>query len=306
MSFFCFGLPSPFRLGRFFRWDGGVDAGIIEFGIVIPPTVVMQTLRDAKSMGIKVKKRWLATLDSRTRDAHQHLDNQVQEVDKPFRSDLGLIMYPGDFEAAAANVWNCRCTLVYDYDEYPTQYSERRAYAEYIDDNGEYHRESYTLANVSYNTWKKIKDRNNQRALENWRFPGGKPFISGTKSSIIYGEKVIRSVSAKSRSYPNVTNPLTDEPIQFVPGTRAIYPPDHIMAGRGCKTGRAIDELDDLEEWYQVGSKEKWQKEKAIYTAYDNHGNEAYVEIHYYQHPDVGQVEHKVKMREGRVFFDKD
>lgn len=126
----------------------------------------MEVLHEAQHMGIKVKKRWLAALDSRTREAHQHLDSQVQEVDKPFHSDLGDIMYPGDFRAKPGNVWNCRCTLVYEYDEYPTQYSERRAYAEYIDDDGEYHRESYTLGNISYNDWKLIKGRDTQQALE--------------------------------------------------------------------------------------------------------------------------------------------
>ena len=34
-------LPPPVALGRFFRRDSGVDAGIIDVGIVIPPTVVI-------------------------------------------------------------------------------------------------------------------------------------------------------------------------------------------------------------------------------------------------------------------------
>lgn len=138
----------------------------------------IEVMHEAQDMGIKVKKRWLAALDSRTREAHQHLDSQVQEVDKPFHSDLGDIMYPGDFRAKPGNVWNCRCTLVYEYDEYPTQYSERRAYAEYIDDDGEYHRESYTLGNISYNNWKKIKSRENQKALSAWRAKNGRSAVT--------------------------------------------------------------------------------------------------------------------------------
>lgn len=67
----------------------------------------MEMLHEAQGMGIKVKKKWLATLDSRTRDAHRNLDGQVQEVDYPFQSDLGPIDYPGDFHAHPANVWNC-------------------------------------------------------------------------------------------------------------------------------------------------------------------------------------------------------
>ena len=41
MSFFYLGLPPPFALDRFFLRDIGVDAGIIEIRIVIPPTVVI-------------------------------------------------------------------------------------------------------------------------------------------------------------------------------------------------------------------------------------------------------------------------
>jgi len=36
---------------------------------------------------------------------------ELAAVDKPFRSELGDIMYPGDPAAHPANVYNCRCTL---------------------------------------------------------------------------------------------------------------------------------------------------------------------------------------------------
>ena len=49
MSFFRLGFSSPFALDRFFRWDSGVDAGIIEIRIVIPPTVVI-LFRDLASL----------------------------------------------------------------------------------------------------------------------------------------------------------------------------------------------------------------------------------------------------------------
>lgn len=80
----------------------------------------MEMLHEAQEMGIKVKKVWLATLDERTRDAHAALDGQEQDVDKPFESPLGKIMYPGDLSANPANTWNCRCTLIYKYDSYGT------------------------------------------------------------------------------------------------------------------------------------------------------------------------------------------
>lgn len=78
----------------------------------------MQMLNEAKDMGINVKKQWLATSDGRTRDSHRHLDGQIRDVDKPFKSDFGRIDYPGDPKAHPADVYNCRCTLVYVYPEY--------------------------------------------------------------------------------------------------------------------------------------------------------------------------------------------
>ena len=106
----------------------------------------IEMLHEAQEMGIKVKKMWLATLDDRTRDAHQELDGQKQEVDDPFDSILGPIMYPGDPDADPANVWNCRCTLVYKYDEYPNKNETR-----YDQMNGE------KIAFMTYKEWKEWK-----------------------------------------------------------------------------------------------------------------------------------------------------
>jgi len=41
MSFFCLGLSTSVAFDQFFRWDGGVDAGIIEIRIMITPTAVI-------------------------------------------------------------------------------------------------------------------------------------------------------------------------------------------------------------------------------------------------------------------------
>lgn len=64
----------------------------------------------AKEDGIESKKIWLATFDGRTRHSHALLDGQMVDVDKPFKSELGDIMYPGDPAAHPSNVYNCRCS----------------------------------------------------------------------------------------------------------------------------------------------------------------------------------------------------
>lgn len=77
----------------------------------------IDALHRAADLGIKVQKKWIATNDNRTRDAHADLDGQIREVDEPFDSELGPIDYPGDPSADPANVYNCRCAMVYIYPE---------------------------------------------------------------------------------------------------------------------------------------------------------------------------------------------
>lgn len=87
----------------------------------------IEGMKQAQQMGIDVKKRWIATMDSRTRDAHRDLDGQVQDVDKPFKSSLGDIMYPGDPKAKPGNVYNCHCAVGSAYPKYPAAMTRRDA-----------------------------------------------------------------------------------------------------------------------------------------------------------------------------------
>ena len=67
----------------------------------------------AAELGIKLKKTWVAVHDMRTRHAHRQLDGQTVEVNEPFKSELGDIMFPGDPNAEnPSNIYNCRCTLL--------------------------------------------------------------------------------------------------------------------------------------------------------------------------------------------------
>ena len=77
-----------------------------------------QHMEEAAKMGITQKKRWVATLDKRTRDAHRYLDGQEVPYDQPFKSILGDIDFPGDPMADPANTFNCRCRIVTIYPKY--------------------------------------------------------------------------------------------------------------------------------------------------------------------------------------------
>lgn len=73
----------------------------------------MDMLHDAAGKGVITHKVWLAAIDARTREAHRLLDGQEQDIDDPFESIDGDIMFPGDPEARPEMVYNCRCTLTY-------------------------------------------------------------------------------------------------------------------------------------------------------------------------------------------------
>lgn len=120
----------------------------------------MDTMERAKGMGIKVKKKWIATLDARTRDSHAELDGQVVDIDEPFIThnrdgSLAEIMFPGDPQADGEQVWNCRCTLGYVYEEYPDEEDAERIAAEYYRDEDDNLRSRPTyVRGMSYKEWK--------------------------------------------------------------------------------------------------------------------------------------------------------
>lgn len=83
----------------------------------------MDSYAAAERMGIKLKKEWLATLDSRTRHSHAMLDGEQIEPDETFSNGC---RFPGDPQGPAREVYNCRCTLVADVDGIDTSDGLRR------------------------------------------------------------------------------------------------------------------------------------------------------------------------------------
>lgn len=75
----------------------------------------MDMLDEAREKGVIVKKGWSAIdQPGRTRDWHLDLDDGTFiDIDEPFHNEYGDIMYPGDPNADPANVYNCRCSLIY-------------------------------------------------------------------------------------------------------------------------------------------------------------------------------------------------
>ena len=97
----------------------------------------------ASDMGIKMKKTWVATLDSRTRHDHRVLDGQTVDIDKPFVVNGRKIMSPGDPSADADLIWNCRCTMIAQIDGFERDISDLGL------------RHNSRLAGMSYEQWEK-------------------------------------------------------------------------------------------------------------------------------------------------------
>lgn len=68
---------------------------------------------EAKNVGVKLKKRWVATFDENTRNSHRALDGQTVDSDKSFTSPVSGAMGQGPrLMGSPAEDINCRCTTI--------------------------------------------------------------------------------------------------------------------------------------------------------------------------------------------------
>jgi hypothetical protein len=72
----------------------------------------------ANATGLTLKKIWISTRDDRTRDSHRVMDGVETDMDGSFNvpSDEGgwvQMESPGDLDAPASEVINCRCTVAF-------------------------------------------------------------------------------------------------------------------------------------------------------------------------------------------------
>lgn len=112
----------------------------------------------AKRMGIDIQKRWVATLDNRTRHAHAWADGQTVDVEKPFNVDGHKLMEPGDSSAPGYLIYNCRCTMVSVQPGIDDEIGERRARDP---ETGEF----VIVKNKTYPEWAGWKKENGKTVL---------------------------------------------------------------------------------------------------------------------------------------------
>lgn len=71
-------------------------------------------IKAAQESDLVLDKMWISVQDNRTRITpfdHLDMNGQKQELEKPFFVGGQNIQYPGDVNASAGNVINCRCTI---------------------------------------------------------------------------------------------------------------------------------------------------------------------------------------------------
>jgi len=100
---------------------------------------------EAQSVGVKLKKRWLSTLDEATRNSHRLLDGQTVEAEEAFVSpETGAIGQGPRLMGRASEDINCRCTTIAVVDGYEPE-------LRLDNETGE------MVKNMSYTEWQEYK-----------------------------------------------------------------------------------------------------------------------------------------------------
>ncbi len=233
----------------------------------------MDSYAAAEGMGIKVKKRWLATLDNRTRHAHAVLDGQIQDNDKPFHSELGDIMFPGDPAASPANIYNCRCTMIAEVEGVDTSDAKRRARDPVTG-------ESVVVEDMTYKEWKTLKQEQ-QKSVEVSEISGYNDII---KKHISIDSKAVFDAAKSGERHKGVyadamrhkqrtlEKSISSHTAQVMEHADKIAHPEKYDIGWGEKDERQRDGL--LKKWGKDLQRNAEQAEIEIEVWKERFGNE--------------------------------
>lgn len=72
-----------------------------------------EAFEQGAKLGLKLKKKWISTIDSRTRDRHLKMMNETVGLDEKFSNGLE---YPCGIGGSASEVCNCRCTMITEFE----------------------------------------------------------------------------------------------------------------------------------------------------------------------------------------------
>lgn len=206
----------------------------------------MDSYAAAEKMGIKLKKRWLATLDARTRHSHAMLDGEQVAQDKKFSNGC---RFPGDPQGPPWEIYNCRCTLIPAVEGVNASTAQRRARNA---DTGQ----TEVISDMSYAEWAGWKKDTKQVA-------------SAAKSAIIEESKplpiTISDCTTETRKYDfsdgteNGTRKSANAAVYKTPdGTEFVFPVSYNKAHQTMTPEKAV------ELWSKVPEKLRNMGQKQI------------------------------------------
>lgn len=189
----------------------------------------MDNYAAAEKMGIKLKKRWLATLDARTRHSHAMLDGEQVAQDKKFSNGC---RFPGDPQGPPWEIYNCRCTLIAAVEGVDTSTAQRRA-------RNAATGQTEVISNMTYAEWAGWKKDTKQVA-------------SAAKSAIIKESKplpiTISDCTTETRKYDfsdgteNGTRKSANATVYKTPdGTEFVFPVSYNKAHQTMTPEKAVE-----------------------------------------------------------------
>ena len=206
----------------------------------------MDSYAAAEKIGIKLKKRWLATLDARTRHSHAMLDGEQVAQDKKFSNGC---RFPGDPQGPPWEIYNCRCTLIAAVEGVDTSSAQRRARNAGTGRNE-------VISNMTYAEWAGWKKETKQVA-------------SAAKSAIIEESKplpiTISDCTTETRKYDfsdgteNGTRKSANATVYKTPdGTEFVFPASYNKLHQTMTPEKAV------ELWSKVPEKLRNMGQKQI------------------------------------------
>lgn len=230
----------------------------------------MDSYAAAEKMGIKVKKEWLATLDSRTRHSHAMMDGEKVDQDKKFSNGC---RFPGDPQGPPWEIYNCRCTLIAAVDGVDTSTAQRRA-------RNPVTGETELIQNMTYQEWVRSKQKQ-QKAVEIEAVLRYNSIIQSYTN--VDAEKVYSAAKSGERNrgvytdaikkrQKNLEKSIASHTAQVEEHARKVQNPDKYDTGWGEKDDRQKQGL--LKKWSKDLQRNAEQAEIEIEVWKERFGNE--------------------------------
>ena len=197
-----------------------------------------------KKTGVPMSKRWLATLDGRTRHSHRIVDGTTVKLTEPFANGL---QFPADPDGAPAEVYNCRCRLVMKIDELD-------------DDLFDLSNRNTDKLDADYETWKHEHDREHVAEI-----------IGGTVADAIADGITSRAKDEEKQEEETITperQQEIDDALEYYVSGEGMFVNDHLAGKLEENGGIWTEEDEELLRLMDEGTQDE-VKQKKLWRSVD-------------------------------------